>query len=113
MGLRDALDNDLGCARVRSGLALPLEAEDGIEKVAEAGDIDSALRAVLGQKPDVLVLDLNMPGTQTSLEALPGVSERSAQTSTVVLTMQKDPGVRATRAAGRGAGLRAQGSRRR
>ena len=76
---------------VRSGLGLLLEAEDGIEVVAEAGDIDSALRAVLGHKPDVLVLDLNMPGTQTSLEALGLVRERSAGTATVVLTMQEDP----------------------
>lgn len=76
---------------VRTGLGLLLEAEDGIEVVAEAGDVDSALRAVLGHKPDVLVLDLNMPGTQTSLETLPLVHERSAGTATVVLTMQEDP----------------------
>ncbi len=76
---------------VRTGLGLLLEAEDGIEVVAEAGDVDGTLRAVLGHKPDVLVLDLNMPGTQTSLEALPVVRERSAHTATVVLTMQEDP----------------------
>jgi len=76
---------------VRAGLALLLGAEDGIEVVAEAGDVDGALRAVLGHKPDVLVLDLNMPGTQTSLEALPGIRTRSAETATVVLTMQEDP----------------------
>lgn len=76
---------------VRSGLGLLLEAEDAIEVVAEVGDVDSALRAVLGHKPDVLVLDLNMPGTQTSLEAIPLVRERSTQTATVVLTMQEDP----------------------
>ncbi|MDQ5835083.1 MAG: response regulator transcription factor [Actinomycetota bacterium] len=76
---------------VRSGLGLLLEAEDAIEVLAEVGDVDSALRAVLGHKPDVLVLDLNMPGTQTSLEAIPLVRERSTQTATVVLTMQEDP----------------------
>lgn len=32
-----------------------------------------------------------MPGTQTSLEALAMVRERSADTATVVLTMQEDP----------------------
>jgi two-component system response regulator NreC len=76
---------------VRTGLGLLLEAEEAIDVVAEAGDVDSALRAVLGHKPDVLVLDLNMPGTQTSLEALSLIRERSAQTATVVLTMQEDP----------------------
>jgi len=76
---------------VRTGLGLLLAAEHGIDVVAESGDVDGALRAVLGHKPDVLVLDLNMPGTQTSLEALSVVRERSAQTATVVLTMQEDP----------------------
>ena len=76
---------------VRTGLGLLLEAEEAIDVVAEAGDVDSALRAVLGHKPDVLVLDLNMPGTQTSLEALSKIRERSAQTATGVLTMKEDP----------------------
>jgi two-component system, NarL family, response regulator NreC len=76
---------------VRTGLALLLGAEDHLEVVAETGDVDGALRAVLGHKPDVLLLDLNMPGTLTSLEALPLVRERSERTATVVLTMQEDP----------------------
>ncbi|MBA2349174.1 MAG: response regulator transcription factor [Solirubrobacterales bacterium] len=76
---------------VRSGLRLLLGGEEGIEVVAEVGDVDATLRAVLGHKPDVLVLDLNMPGTMTSLEALPVVRERSPGTATVVLTMQEDP----------------------
>jgi two-component system response regulator NreC len=76
---------------VRTGLGLLLGAEEGFEVVAESGDVDSALRAVLGHKPDVLVLDLTMPGTQTALQALPEVRERSPDTATVVLTMQEDP----------------------
>ncbi len=68
-----------------------LGASDDIEVVAEAGDVDGALRAVLGHKPDVLVLDLNMPGTLSSLDALPVLRERSERTATVVLTMQEDP----------------------
>jgi two-component system response regulator NreC len=78
-------------AVVRAGLRLLLDAEDGIEVVAEAGDVDGALRTVLGYKPDVLVLDLNMPGGVTSLDALPEIAERSPTTRVVVLTMQEDP----------------------
>ena len=78
-------------AVVRAGLRLLLDAETDLEVVAQAGDVDGALRAVLGHKPDVLVLDLNMPGEQTSLEALPGIAERSPGTRTVILTMQEDP----------------------
>ncbi len=77
---------------VRGGLRHLLAAEgDRIEVVSEVGDVDAALRAVLGHKPDVLVLDLNMPGTLTSLDALPEVRSRCATTATVVLTMQEDP----------------------
>ncbi len=78
-------------AVVRKGLRLLLDAEEGLEVVAEAGDTESALRFVLGHKPDVLVLDLNMPGEPSSLAALPLVPERSPNTKTVILTMQEDP----------------------
>ena len=76
---------------VRSGLRLLLEVEEDFDVVAEAADAESALRSVLGHKPTVLVLDLNMPGDMSSLEAIPQVGERSPGTSVVVLTMQEDP----------------------
>ena len=78
-------------AVVRSGLRLLLDQAGGFHVVAEAGDADAALRSVLGHKPDVLVLDLNMPGEPTSLEAIPRVPEVSPKTRVVVLTMQEDP----------------------
>ena len=78
-------------AVVRSGLRMVLEREDGFVVVSEAGDADAALRTVLGHKPTVLVLDLNMPGELTSLEAIPRVAEVSPDTRVVVLTMQEDP----------------------
>jgi two-component system response regulator NreC len=78
-------------AVVRSGLRMVLEREGGFEVVSEAGDADSALRTVLGHKPAVLVLDLNMPGELTSLDAIPRVQEVSPTTRVVVLTMQEDP----------------------
>jgi two-component system response regulator NreC len=76
---------------VRAGLRLLLNAEEGMEVIAEAGDVDGMLRAVLGHKPDVLVLALTMPGTLTPLDALSHVRERSVDTATVVLTMHNDP----------------------
>ena len=77
-------------AVVRSGLQMLLEAEDDLEVVAEAGDVDATRRSVLGYKPAVLVLDLNMPGG-SSLEAIPAMLESSPDTAIVVLTMQEDP----------------------
>ena len=75
---------------VRSGLKMLLDAEDDLEVVAEAGDVDAATRAVLGYKPDVLVLDLNMPDG-SSLPAIPKMLSNSPNTNIVVLTMQEDP----------------------
>jgi two-component system response regulator NreC len=75
-------------AVVRSGLKLLLEAEDGVAVVAEAGEIDTTKRMVRAHRPDVLVLDLNMPGAPS----LPAIPELAEQTAVVVLTMQNDPG---------------------
>ena len=75
---------------VRSGLKLLLDAEEDLEVVAEAGDVDAATRTVLGYKPDVLVLDLNMPDG-SSLPAIPKMLSDSPSTNIVVLTMQEDP----------------------
>jgi two-component system response regulator NreC len=77
-------------AVVRSALRLLLEAEPDLEVVAEAGDIESTIRYVRGHKPDVLVLDLNMPSGR-SLGAVPEMLEASPGTSVVVLTMETDP----------------------
>ena len=78
-------------AVVRAGLRLVLDRADGFDVLAEAADAESAVRSVLGHKPDVLVLDLNMPGELTSLEAIPRIAEVSPKTRVVVLTMQEDP----------------------
>src|SRR5690242_4079017 len=74
-------------AVVRSGLRLLLDAEDGLEVVAEAGDVDGARRMVAAHRADVLVLDLNMPGSPS----LPAIPDLAATTAVVVLTMQNDP----------------------
>jgi two-component system, NarL family, response regulator NreC len=77
-------------AVVRNGLRLLLDAEDDLEVVAEVGDADAARRSVLGHKPDVLILDLNMPGTP-SIDILPDLTQEFPATKVVVLTMQAEP----------------------
>ena len=54
--IRIVLADDHGV--VRAGLRLLLDADPDFEVVAEAADVDGALRAVLGHTPDVLVLAL-------------------------------------------------------
>jgi two-component system response regulator NreC len=85
---------------VREGLRLLLERTGRFAVVAEAGDSESALRYVRGHKPDVLVLDLQMPGPE-SLSILPEIAAVSEGTRVIVLTMQTAPSyARAALAAG-------------
>jgi two-component system response regulator NreC len=79
-------------AVVRAGLRMLLDAEEGMRVVAEAGDVPDAIRYTRAHRPRVLILDLNMPGADTSsLEALPAILQGSPQTRVAVLTMQEDP----------------------
>jgi two-component system, NarL family, response regulator NreC len=78
-------------AVMRSGLRMLLEAEPDLEVVAEAGDVAETIRRLKAYKPNVLLLDLHMPGGP-SLQALPEMREASPATSVVVLTMQNSIG---------------------
>jgi len=75
---------------VRSGLRMLLDAEPGLAVVAEAGDVAETVRKVRAYKPDVLVLDLSMPGGP-SLAAFPSLQEASPATAIVMLTMEDEP----------------------
>ena len=76
-------------AVVRSGLRLVLESEADLEVVAEAEDVDATVRKVMGYKPSVLVLDINMGG-RSSLDSIAKMRAASPDTEIVVLTMQAE-----------------------
>jgi two-component system, NarL family, response regulator NreC len=71
---------------VRHGLRGSLEAEPDFAIVAEAADGLETVRLVERLQPDVLVLDLMMPGL-SGLDVLPIVRQRSPQTRIVVFSM--------------------------
>jgi two-component system, NarL family, response regulator NreC len=75
---------------VRKGLRLLLETEPGLRVKAEAGTVPDAIRMTRAHRPDVLVLDLTMPGG-SGLAAIPVLRAEAAGTAIVVLTMQDDP----------------------
>ena len=75
---------------VRAGLRLLLDQEQGFEVVAEVGDAAEAERVVGELLPDVLVLDLSMPGVP-SMTVIPRMRQNQPDTQIVVLTMQNDP----------------------
>jgi DNA-binding NarL/FixJ family response regulator len=71
---------------VRQGLRRFLEADPELTIVAEAGDGLEAVRLVERLQPEVLVLDLMMPGLG-GLDVLPIVTHRSPRTRVVVFSM--------------------------
>jgi len=75
---------------MRRSLRLLLDAEDGLEVVAEADDHASATRHVHGHRPQVLVLDMGLRDG-SSIEAIRTLSEQVPQTKIVVLTMEENP----------------------
>ena len=93
---------------VRSGLRVLLESEPSIEVVAEAGDVPTAVVAVAEHSPDVIVLDLHMPG-EPSLPAIPRLRESSPAHPRGRAHGPARPELRGGGAAPRGVGLRAEG----
>ena len=77
-------------ALMRRSLRLLLEGEEGVDVIAEAADLASAVSHVDGYRPQVLVLDLGMPDG-SSIEAVGQLRERAPETQIVVLTMQDNP----------------------
>ena len=76
---------------VRSALRALLDAHEDLEVVADVGDAAAALNSSIEHQPAVLLLDLNMPGELTALDAIPRVRAACPDTGIVVLTMQQDP----------------------
>ena len=77
-------------AVVRAGLKLLLDAEDDIEAVGEAGNAKDAVFRMRSLKPDVVLMDVVMPG-ESGLEATAKILHESPETKVLVLSMQDDP----------------------
>ena len=76
-------------AIVRDGLAALLGALDGIEVVGTAGDGREALHVVEESKPDVVVMDIQMPKLD-GIEATRFLTSRNEALKVVMLTMNED-----------------------
>ena len=70
-------------AVLRSGVRLLLEREEGFEPVGEADSAEAALRALPRIDPDVVVIDIEMPG-MGGLEGAARIKERSPHTRVLI-----------------------------
>ena len=77
-------------AILRSGLSRVLSAEPDIEVVGEAASADRAVFEALASKPDVVVMDVVMPG-KSGIEGVPAVLQAVPGVKVLMLSMQDDP----------------------
>lgn len=77
-------------AVVRSGLRLVLHSAPEIEVVGEAENGERAVFEVLAHRPDVVLMDVQMPGI-SGIDAIPAVLRAVPETKILVLSMQDDP----------------------
>ena len=73
----------------RSGISALLASQDDIEVVGEAGEGSEALKLVQTLQPDIMLLDLNMPGL-SGLEVLKLTLEDNPQQAVIMLTLSEE-----------------------
>lgn len=78
-------------AVLRTGLRLLLDGQPDLKVVGEAGDGAEALHLAANLQPDLILLDLTMPGL-SGLEALPALRKAAPGARVLILTMHDDEG---------------------
>lgn len=73
-------------AVLRSGLRLVIDREDGLDVAGEAGTAEDALRSFERLKPDLVLMDLEMPG-MGGLAGVERLKEQHPETKVLVLSM--------------------------
>ncbi len=77
-------------AIVRSGLRMLIDAEDDMETVGEAGNVRDAIFEARSTEPDLILMDVVMPG-ESGLEGAPKLLHEHPDVKVLVLSMQDDP----------------------
>jgi two-component system response regulator NreC len=77
-------------AVVRAGLRRVLDAEADIETVGEAANADRAVFEAMEHKPDVVLMDVMMPG-KSGIEGMPALMQAVPDAKVLILSMQDDP----------------------
>src|SRR2546421_2153818 len=90
-------------AVLRSGLRMLLEAQPDVEIAGEAGDGTEVSQQALALQPDVVLMDLTMPGPHSG-EVIRQVVRAAPKTRVLILTMHDDPAYLASALAAGAAG---------
>mgnify|MGYP000921834673 CR=1 FL=1 len=74
---------------IREGIKQLLELEDDIEVVGQAGDGEEAIEKISKYRPDVVLLDINMPQIN-GIDVLRRLKDLGANSKIIMLTIHKD-----------------------
>jgi two-component system, NarL family, response regulator NreC len=77
-------------AVVRAGLRMLIDAEEDMETVGEAGTVRDAVFEARSSNPDLVLIDVVMPG-ESGLEGVPKLLHERPEVKILVLSMQDDP----------------------
>lgn len=77
-------------AMMRAGIRMLINAQSDMEVVGEAGDGKGAIERAVALHPDVILLDLSMPGLG-GIAAVERLRKESPKTRVLILTMHEDP----------------------
>jgi len=78
-------------AAMRQSLRMLLGGETDLEVIAETDSLRSVIRHVRARRPDVLVLDLGIPGQRSGIQTLSTIHAEAPDMQVVALTMNDDP----------------------
>lgn len=73
----------------RRGLKALLSQDERFDVDCEAGDVGEALRCLVRQPPDVILLDNHLPGVR-GVDAIPALKEGAPQARILMLTVSED-----------------------
>jgi len=88
MAIRVLIADDHGV--VRAGLRALLIAEPDLQVIGEAADGEEAVRLAVRRQPDVVVMDISMPGPD-GIEATRALAEQAPGVGVLLLTVHEDP----------------------
>lgn len=76
-------------AMVRQGLKTIIELEDDMFVIAQASNGEEAINLARKERPDVILMDINMPGTN-GIQAIKTLKEEDSNYKIIVLTLHQD-----------------------
>ena len=74
----------------RELLCRTLSEEQGLQVVGVAGDGETAIRLAKQEKPDVVIMDIELPGKLDGIEAALQIKKERAQTGIVILSVHSE-----------------------